>query len=406
MHPPRSQGDSASSISDARTYLELGVSTTKADVYAAIASLPTGLSDRTFCKVLPDIFAGDDSFLTACHSDGAGSKSLLAYLHYRLTGKLDSFRAIAQDAIVMNLDDLACVGATSPFLLTSVINRNISRIDGAVLREIIHGTQAFTEHLRQFDIDITLAGGETADVGDLVQTLLVDATLTCRFPRSALIENIIQPGMSIVGLASGGPPSKYESTWNSGIGCNGITLARHALLSRDALGAFPELTDPSANEANVYRGPFEPLSPLPGTNSTVLDALLCPTRTYAPIMRTVFRECRHGIHAIVHLTGGAHTKCAKFAEACTIEKDLGKDIPPIFRVIQSTSHLSWPEMAKVFNLGVRMELFCDTAAIDDVIAIAAAFGVPARQIGRVSSPAKAGGVELRVRIDDQDYDLT
>ena len=405
-HVPTCARDVVHSIGDATRYLEVGVSATKADVYSAIRTLPAGISKRTFCKVLPDVFAGDDNFLAACHSDGAGSKSLLAYLHYRLTGKFDSFLAVAQDAVVMNLDDMLCVGATSHFLLTSVINRNIKRIDGTVLREIIHGTQSFTEKLRRFDIDITFAGGETADVGDVVQTLLVDATLVCRFPRSELIENTIQPGMSIVGLASGGPPSNYESAWNSGIGCNGITFARHELLHRGAIAAFTELADPSADETSVYRGPFEPLSALPGTDSTVLDALLSPTRTYAPIMRTVFRECRRGIGAVVHVTGGGHTKCAKFAEHCVIEKDLGTDIPAIFRVIQSTSQLSWSEMAKIFNLGYRMEVFCDPAAISEITAIAAAFGVRAQQIGHVSSSSKVRRVELRLRIDEQTHSIT
>jgi phosphoribosylformylglycinamidine cyclo-ligase len=385
-------------VGDSTHYRSLGVSATKADVYGAIENLPVGISKNTFCKVLPDVFGGSDDYVNVVHADGAGSKSILAYLLFRLTGRLDGFRHIAQDAIVMNLDDMICVGATSRFLLTSIINRNAARINGTILREIIQAKQEFVEKMSSCGITMSFVGGETADVGDVVKTLLVDATLSSRFPRSELLINEISPGLAIVGLSSFGSPATYESTPNSGISSNGITLARHKLLGRTVVDRFPEIYEGDQESPIHYRGPFEPLDILPGTNDTVLDALLSPTRTYAPVLREVFQRCRTAVKAVVHNTGGAHTKCLRFARGCTIRKNLGEDIPPIFRAIQKASSLPWTEMAKVFNLGIRMEIYCDAKAVNDIISIASVFGVQAKLMGHTFASPSDGDGTLQLSI--------
>lgn len=393
-------------IGDARRYVELGVSATKADVFRAIQVLSPGIAPNAFCKVMPDIFEHSTDFVTVAHSDGAGSKSILAYIHYRLTGSLQSFRNIAQDAIVMNLDDLICVGATSGFLLTSIVNRNAYRISGDVLQEIIFAKQQFTDTLRPFGIDIQFVGGETADVGDVVRTILVDANMASRFPRGELLINQITPGLSIIGLGCAGAPTTYESEWNSGIGCNGITFARHSLLGDSVRQQFPEIYDPSMPTEKAYTGPFAPFDNLPNSHTTVLEASLSPTRTFAPVIRKVLENLRAGIHAIVHNTGGAHTKCLRFAQGCIIEKDLGSDIPAIFTAIRYASQLEWPELAKMFNLGYRMELYCDPSCTSEILEIAASFAVPAFEIGRTTANTALNVSELHLSVMGDTYHIT
>jgi phosphoribosylformylglycinamidine cyclo-ligase len=394
----------ATKIQEAERYARLGVSATKDDVHAAIQGMSAGVAPNAFCKVLPDILGGDADFVNVAHADGAGTKSILAYLHSRLTGSPRAFRGIAQDAIVMNLDDMLCVGATSGFVLTSVINRNARRVDGAILREIILGNQAFVEKMAAYGVEIHLAGGETADVGDLVRTVIVDATMAARFRRSTLLENRIRPGLAIVGLASGGEPAIYEDGWNSGIGCNGLTAARHELLGGGLARQFPESLDPSLDPADAYCGPFEPMAALPATACSVLDALLSPTRTYAPVIRRMLEACRGSISALVHNTGGGHTKCARFADNCLIRKDLGPAIPAIFVEIQKASGMRWAEMATIFNLGYRMEIYCDPQAVSEIIAVAAEFGVGARQIG-ATAPHPTSGVKVEVTAGGDTFDL-
>jgi phosphoribosylformylglycinamidine cyclo-ligase len=366
--------------------------------------MPAGVAPNAFCKILPDVLGGDCEFVNVAHADGAGTKSILAYLHYRLTGNPRAFRGIAQDAIVMNLDDIVCVGATTGFVLASIINRNARQVDGQVLREIILGNQAFSEKMAAHGVDIHLAGGETADLGDLVRTVVVDATITARFRRSLLLENRIRPGLAIVGLASGGEPAVYEDGWNSGIGCNGLTAARHELLGGALSRRFPESLDPGLDPIDAYRGPFEPSAPLPGTACSVLDALLSPTRTYAPVIRRLLDTCRTGISALVHNTGGGHTKCVRFAENCLIRKDLGLTVPAIFAEIKRASGMPWAEMAKIFNLGYRMEVYCEPQAVSDIMAIAAEYRVAACQIG-FTAANPAGGVRLELTVGGETFDL-
>jgi phosphoribosylformylglycinamidine cyclo-ligase len=393
-------------LGDSSRYLELGVSATKADVYGAIESLPVGIDKNTFCKVVEDMTDPSSLYVSLAHADGAGTKSILAYLKHRLTGRLDGFRNIAQDAIVMNLDDVACVGATSGLLLTSIINRNARRIDGTVLREIISAKQRFVELMNEHGVGIQFVGGETADVGDVVKTLLVDACVASRFPRSQLLINQIVPGLTIVGLAAHGPPAIYEKDWNSGIGCNGITLARHELLGGRLRDQFPEICDSAGTQDKLYCGPHNPEDLVPGTSATFLDALLCPTRTYAPIVAKVFATCRKGIRAIVHNTGGAHTKCLRFANNCVIEKDLGTTMPAIFSAIQKASGLASSEMCKVFNLGYRMELYCEPCAAAEVIDIAASFNVSACQIGATVPVSDRDNGTLRVQIGTEAFTIS
>ncbi len=391
-------------ISDSESYAALGVSATKEDVYAAIGGLPPTESN-TFCRTLPDVLCGTADHLTLAHADGAGTKSVLAYLHHRISGSTRAYRGIAQDAVVMNLDDMVCAGATSNFVLTSIINRNATRIDGSVIREIVDATIAFTKRLREFDIRIAHAGGETADVGDVVRTLLVDATMTCQLARNEAIPCKIQPGLEIVGLESGGPPCEYETEWNSGIGCNGITSARHELLNSTVSSRFPEILEPSLPSDIAYRGQFAPEDILPGSEQSVLDALLSPTRTFAPVLRQVLHRHRRDIHAIVHCTGGGHTKCLRFAAPGTvIKKNLGPALQPIFAALASCSPLTWPELAKTFNLGVRMEIYCTDVVVPTLLETAASLRVGARHLGQTTAHRNER-IRLELTVADQEIEF-
>jgi phosphoribosylformylglycinamidine cyclo-ligase len=362
--------------------VKLGVSATKDEVHAAIRGLPAGVLDTAFCRVNEDVFGGDPDYCVVSHADGAGTKSILAYLDYRTTGSPDAFRGIAQDAVVMNLDDMLCAGATEGFTVASIVNRNARRVDGRALQALVEGTQAFAERMTRFGVRMAVAGGETADVGDVVKTVLVDAVLTCRMPRRRLVANAVRPGDVVVAFASGGEPAVYEDGWNSGIGCNGITAARHGLLNHTVAERFPEVFDDALDPALVYRGPFGLIDELPGTGHTVLRALLSPTRTFAPIVRAVLEEHRDAVSGIVHCTGGGQTKCLRFGDRVRYVKEL-RDIPPLFQTLHRHVGGSWLELATIFNLGYRMELYCREAAAEKVIAAARHFGVRAAVIGHV-----------------------
>lgn len=365
-------------------YQRLGVSAAKADVEAAAASLGGGIFPHSFCRILPDVFANDPNSCVVSHSDGAGTKAILAYLKYRMFGRADAFRSIAHDAIVMNLDDVVCSGAVSGFAYVSIINRNSNRVGADVLSEVIEGTLDTIRSLKDHGVDITFCGGETADVGDVVRSVLVDGALTTRMPRSSVVRNELRVGHVVVALASDGPPAKYESAPNSGIGSNGLTLARHALLNGPSLArALCEISDDAQEEQHLYTGPYSPMDNIPNTGFTVLDALLSPTRTFAPIVAEVLKRHFDQVSGIFHNTGGGQFKSLKVANGVRIIKSVPSEIPEIFHAIRESARLPWLEMARIFNLGWRMELYCDEKIAPDIVNLARAFGVSARVVGHV-----------------------
>ena len=350
-------------------YLKRGVSASKEDVHAAVKDLYHGLYPKAFCKIYPDYMAGDADWCNVMSADGSGTKSILAYLYWRETGDVSVWRGIAQDAIVMNLDDLLCVGATDNFLLTSVINRNKKYIPGEVIAEIISGTQEFIDHMKGAGINIHLMGGETADLGDIVRTVTVDAAMSVRLKRSDLIltQNIV-PGNVIVGLASYGQAS-YEKTYNSGISSNGLTSARHDVLSKYYAEKYPETYEKTIEASLVYSGSKKLTDPLIDTPLNVGQALLSPTRTYAPIIHKVLSTLPGQINAIVNNTGGAHTKVLHYIEKLRIVKDYLLPIAPVFNLIQNESQTDWKEMYKVLNCGTRLEIYLDEKYAAEVIDI-------------------------------------
>jgi len=367
-----------------------GVSAAKEDVHNAIKNLDKGLFPQAFCKIIPDILTGDEAWCNIMHADGAGTKSSLAYVYWRETGDLSVWRGIAQDAIVMNLDDLLCVGATDNILLSSTIGRNKNRIPGEVIAEIINGTEEILAELRDLGIGIYSTGGETADVGDLVRTVIVDSTVTCRMKRDEVISNHrIQSGDVIVGLASFGQ-AIYEREYNGGMGSNGLTSARHDVFHKSVAEKFPESYDPSVPDELVFvgtKGLTENVE-IPGHGTVTAGKLvLSPTRTYGPVIKQVLDKYRRDIHGMVHCSGGAQTKVLHFIDALHIVKDNLFDIPPLFRLIQEESGTDWQEMYKVFNMGHRMELYVPAAIADDIIRISEQYGVAAQVIGRVESSA-------------------
>ncbi|RQP10246.1 MAG: phosphoribosylformylglycinamidine cyclo-ligase [Parapedobacter sp.] len=374
-----------------------GVSAAKEDVHNAIKNLDKGLFPKAFCKIIPDILAGDDAWCNIMHADGAGTKSSLAYVYWRETGDLSVWRGIAQDAIVMNLDDLLCVGATDNILLSSTIGRNKNLIPGEVIAEIINGTEDILTALRELGIGIYSTGGETADVGDLVRTVIVDSTVTCRMRRDEVISNHrIQAGDVIVGLASFGKAS-YEREYNGGMGSNGLTSARHDVFHKSVAKSFPESYDPSVPDELVFAGSkgLTDEVEIPGHGSVTAGKLvLSPTRTYAPVIKQVLDRYRPEIHGMVHCSGGAQTKVLHFIDALHVVKDHLFDIPPLFKLIQEESGTDWEEMYKVFNMGHRMELYVPASIADDIIRISAQYGIAAQIIGRVE-PATQKQVTVR-----------
>jgi phosphoribosylformylglycinamidine cyclo-ligase len=369
-------------------YEQRGVSAGKEEVHAAVKDLYHGLYPKAFCKVYPDYMGGDESWCNVMSADGSGTKSILAYLYWRETGDISVWRGIAQDAIVMNLDDLLCVGATDRFLLTSVINRNKKYITGEVIAEIIAGTQEFIDSMSDAGVHIHLMGGETADLGDIVRTVTVDAAMTVRMKKSDLIlTQNIKPGQVIVGLASYGKAT-YEDQYNSGISSNGLTSARHDVLSKYYAEKYPETYEQTIDANLVYSGSKKVTDPLEGTPLNIGQALLSPTRTYAPVIRKALTELPGQIHGIVNCTGGAHTKVLHYIDGLRMVKDNLLPIAPIFTLIQSESGTDWKEMYKVLNCGTRLEIYVDEKNADNVIAIAKSFNIDAQIIGHVESSDK------------------
>lgn len=366
-------------------YAQRGVSSGKEDVHKAIARLDKGLFPKAFCKVVADDLTGSPEHALVMHADGAGTKSSLAYAYWKETGDLSVWAGIAQDAVVMNLDDLLCVGVTDNILLSSTIGRNKRLIPGEVITAIIEGTERFLEQMRGLGIGIRSTGGETADVGDLVRTVIVDSTVVARVRRTDVIDNArIRPGDVIVGLASHGQAT-YEADYNAGMGSNGLTSARHDVFAKAVGQAFPESYDPGTPAELVYSGQARLTDPLEGTPLDMGRAVLSPTRTYAPIIREVLARMRNEVHGMVHCSGGAQTKVLHFVEDLRIIKDELFPTPPLFLAIQRMSGTDWQEMYKVFNMGHRMELYVPAARAAEIIAISAAFGVDARIVGRVEA---------------------
>jgi phosphoribosylformylglycinamidine cyclo-ligase len=368
-------------------YMQRGVSASKEDVHNAIKNVDKGLYPQAFCKIIPDLLGGDPNYCNLMHADGAGTKSSLAYIYWRETGDLSVWKGIAQDALVMNLDDLLCVGATDNILLSSTIGRNKSLIPGEVIAEIINGTEELLESLRKLGVGIYSTGGETADVGDLVRTIIVDSTVTCRMRRSDVIDNArIAAGDVIVGLASYGQAT-YEHHYNGGMGSNGLTSARHDVLGKYLAERFPESFDAAIPQDLVYSGSRTLLEPVEGTPLNMGQLILSPTRTYAPVVAAVLRELRPQIHGMVHCTGGAQTKVLHFVRGKHVVKDNLLPVPPLFRIIAEESGASGEELYKVFNMGHRLEFYLPQEVASDVIAISQSFGIEAQIIGHVEDAA-------------------
>lgn len=378
-------------------YNQRGVSAGKEDVHNAIKHIDKGLFPKAFCKVIPDILGGDEQWCNIMHADGAGTKSALAYLYWKETGDLSVWKGIAQDAIVMNLDDLLCVGALDNILLSSTIGRNKNLVPGEVIAAIIQGTEEILEELRAWGIGIYSTGGETADVGDLVRTIIVDSTVACRMRRRDVISNDrIQPGDVIVGLASYGK-SGYEREYNGGMGSNGLTSARHDVFHKSLGKAFPESYDPAVPDALVFAGSRKLTDKVKVETGEEIDAgklVLSPTRTYAPVIKQILEAYRPSIHGMVHCSGGAQTKVLHFVEQLHIIKDNLFPVPPLFGLIQQESKTDWKEMYKVFNMGHRMELYVPAEIAGDLIAISKSFGIDARVVGRVE---KADNKQVSIR---------
>jgi phosphoribosylformylglycinamidine cyclo-ligase len=374
-------------------YTGRGVSAQKEDVHNAIKNIDKGLFPKAFCKIVPDYLTGDEDYCLVMHADGAGTKSSLAYMYWKETGDVSVWKGIAQDALIMNIDDLLCVGATENIMLSSTIGRNKGLITGEVLSAIIGGTEALLEEYRKHGIDIISTGGETADVGDLVRTIIVDSTVVARMKRSEVIDNAnIKAGNVIVGLASFGQAT-YESEYNGGMGSNGLTSARHDVFTKELAVKYPESFDPAVPDSLVYTG-SKSLTEETDTPLDVGKLVLSPTRTYAPIIKQILDQYRDKIDGMVHCSGGAQTKILHFLEKGHVVKDELFPIPPLFKMIQEESGTKWEEMYQVFNMGHRMELYVDPAIAQEIIAISERFGVPAKIVGRVEeSDAK----ELTIR---------
>ncbi|QDU63990.1 Phosphoribosylformylglycinamidine cyclo-ligase [Planctomycetes bacterium Pan216] len=363
-------------------YEQLGVSASKEEVHAAVAQTDPGLYPGAFCRIGPDTLGGDPDWCSALHADGAGTKSIVAYLRFRETGEAKVFRSLAQDALVMNLDDLACVGAVDRFLLANTIDRNSRCVPGAAIEEIIRGYQQCLELLDRQGIRVTPTGGETADVGDSVRTLIVNAVLATRLSRERVVDNSrIQEGDLIIGLSSTGQTTD-EDLPNSGIGSNGLTLARHTLLHRSYAEKYPETLAPETDPSVAYRGPFR-LEDCPrGLKMTIGEALLSPTRPYAPIVRDVLGTLPGEVHGIVHNTGGGQTKCRSFGDGIAYLKDNLFEVPPLFRLIAEHGEVAWKEMYGTFNMGHRLELMVSPSVANSVIDISRRYGVDAKIVGR------------------------
>lgn len=384
-------------------YNQRGVSASKEDVHQAISNLDKGLFPKAFCKIVPDHLGNDPDFCTVMHADGAGTKSSLAYAYWKETGDLSVWKGVAQDAIVMNIDDLLCVGATGNILLSSTIGRNKNCIPGEVISAIINGTEEILELLRHYGLNIISTGGETADLGDLVRTIVVDSTVVSRMKRKDVIDNSrIQSGDVIVGLTSYGKAT-YEDEYNGGMGSNGLTSARHDVFSHRYAGAYPETFDPAVPENLVYSGNYNLTDSLPALEVNIGKLVLSPTRTYAPVMVKVLDQFRNEIRGMVHCSGGAQTKVLHFIDNLHVIKDDLFEVPPLFRIIQEQSATAWKEMYKVFNMGHRLEIYVPAQHASEIIAISKTFDVDAKIIGRVeNAPSKK--VTLRTEFGEFIYE--
>jgi phosphoribosylformylglycinamidine cyclo-ligase len=369
-------------------YSQRGVSAQKEEVHAAIQNLDAGLYAHAFCKMYPDYLGGNINYVNIAHADGAGTKSILAYLYWKETGDLSVWRGIAQDAVAMNLDDLLCVGVYDNLLFSSTIDRNKNIINGDILKEVINGTQGFFNELKNFGVHIHYLGGETADVGDVVRTIAVNGTITARWPKAKLITNEnITEGNVIVGFASFGQAT-YETEYNSGLGSNGLTSARHDVLNKLYAEKYPETFEPTLNKEVVYIGKNKMTDAfnINGTQFSIGKLLLSPTRTYAPLMKILLEELFKDINGVIHCSGGGQTKCMKYLpKTLKIIKDNLFEIPPVFQLIQSNSGADFREMYQVFNMGHRLEIFTNKTAAEKMIAIANAFNIQAQIIGRVEA---------------------
>lgn len=370
-------------------YAGRGVSAEKEDVHNAIKNTDKGLFPKAFCKIVPDYLTGSKEHCLIMHADGAGTKSSLAYTYWKETGDLSVWKGIAQDALVMNIDDLLCVGATDNILLSSTIGRNKNLIPGEVISAIINGTEELLEELRSFGVNIHSTGGETADVGDLVRTIIVDSTVTARMQRKEVIDNAnIQPGDVIVGLASFGKAT-YEKEYNGGMGSNGLTSARHDVFSKDIAEKYPESFDVNIPSELVYSGSKKLTQKIEGSPLDAGKLVLSPTRTYAPIIKKILSKYNaNDIHGMVHCSGGGQTKILHFIDNLHVVKDNMFELPPLFKLIQNESGTDWKEMYKVFNMGHRMELYINESIAEDVIKISNSFDVDAQIIGRVEASEK------------------
>ncbi len=381
-------------------YMKRGVSAAKEDVHNAIKNIDKGIFPQAFCKIIPDILGGDPDYCNIMHADGAGTKSSLAYMYWRETGDLSVWKGIAQDSLIMNIDDLLCVGATDNILVSSTIGRNKLLIPGEVIAAIINGTEELMAELRQMGIGIHGTGGETADVGDLVRTIVVDSTVTCRMKRSDVIDNAnIRPGDVIVGLSSSGQAT-YEKEYNGGMGSNGLTSARHDVFSKYLAEKYPESYDHKVADELVYSGKYRLTDTVDGSPLNAGKLVLSPTRTYAPIVKEILNSLRHEIHGMVHCTGGAQTKVLHFVgDNCRVVKDNMFPIPPLFRAIQECSGTDWQEMYRVFNMGHRMEVYLPEEHAQKVMDISRSFNVDARIIGHIEEGARS----LTIRSEFGEY---
>jgi len=374
-------------MSDQRYSLR-GVSASKEDVHNAIKNIDKGLFPKAFCKIIPDILGGDPEYCNIMHADGAGTKSSLAYIYWKETGDLSVWKGIAQDALIMNIDDLLCVGADDNILVSSTIGRNRNLIPGEVITAIINGTDELLAELRSMGVGVFATGGETADVGDLVRTIIVDSTVTCRMRRDAVINNAnIRPGDVIVGLSSFGKAT-YEKEYNGGMGSNGLTSARHDVFANYLAKKYPESFDSSVPEELVYSGKLSLTDSVEGLDIDAGKMVLSATRTYAPVIKIILDKLRPQIHGMVHCSGGAQTKVLHFVDNVRIIKDNLFPIPPLFKTIQEQSGTEWQEMYKVFNMGHRMEIYLSPEHADEIISISKSFDIDAQIIGRIESSEK------------------
>lgn len=372
-----------------KRYAQRGVSASKEDVHNAIKNIDKGLFPQAFCKIVPDYLTNDEDYCLIMHADGAGTKSSLAYMYWKETGDLSVWKGIAQDALIMNIDDLLCVGASDHIMLSSTIGRNKNLIPGEVISAIINGSEELISELKSFGVTIHSTGGETADVGDLVRTIIVDSTVTARMKRSEVIDNAnIRAGDVIVGLSSSGQAT-YESEYNGGMGSNGLTSARHDVFHRSLAEKFPESFDASVPEHLVYSGKVKLTDAVEGSPLDAGKLVLSPTRTYAPIIKKILSKYNSAdIHGMIHCSGGAQTKILHFVDDLHIIKDNLFPIPPLFKLIQEQSNTDWKEMYQVFNCGHRMELYVSPSIADDLIAISRSFNVDAQIVGRVEKASK------------------